>query len=137
MTTFSPIPAYFLGAACFMRGIMAIFLPREEYDNMGLPLEPGFPGKHDDDISRRNDSVSPLMYFKGLRELTFGASLVAFRWQGHERALTTFTAILSLTRLGDGLVVWLNGGEELRLKAVGHWITAAGFGWWALWRSRF
>ena len=127
MTTFSSIPAHVLGAACVGRGIMALFSPRAEYGHVGLLLEPS-------KIPTESGFVSPLMYFKGLREISYGAALMALQWQGNESAVTTFSAILSMVRIGDGLVVWMNGGDELRYKAAGHWITGLGFGGWVLWR---
>ena len=130
MTTFSSIPAYVLGGACASRGIMAILSPRKEYSNMGLPLEPPR-------AVNGNGSISPLMSFKGLREISYGLTLIAFQWQGNESAVTTFAAILSVVRIGDGLVVWMNGGEKLRWKAAGHWITGAWFVGWVVRRLSY
>lgn len=125
---FSPIPAYVLGTACIGRGLMAILSPRSEYAHVGLPLEPGAgPG---------SGFASPLMYFKGIREVAFGLTLVALQRQAADEAVTTVAAVLSLARFGDGLVVWLHGGEELGWKALGHWITGAGFVGWVVWRRR-
>ncbi|KAI5458723.1 hypothetical protein BGZ63DRAFT_51564 [Mariannaea sp. PMI_226] len=142
MTTFSPYPAYILGAACCGRGLMAILQPRSEYGHVGLLLEPKHPAVTDDAPTpsrvdgASNGSVSPLMYFKGIRELSYGATMMALQWQGFENALMTFAAILSLVRFGDGLVVWLYGGKELKWRAMGHWITGAGFVGWVAWRWR-
>ncbi|KAM0498253.1 hypothetical protein ACHAP8_006337 [Fusarium lateritium] len=131
MTTFSSISSpNILGAACVGRGIMALFSPRAEYGHVGLLLEPGKK-------SSKTGSVSPLMYFKGIREMSYGMTLMALQWQGNESAVTTFSAILSVVRIGDGLVVWMNGGDELRYKAVGHWITGLWFAGWVIWRLRF
>ncbi|RGP75032.1 hypothetical protein FLONG3_5868 [Fusarium longipes] len=127
MTTFSCIPSHVLGAACVGRGIMALFSPRAEYGHMGILLEPG-------KIPSEAGSVSPLMYFKAIREISYGATLMALQWQGSESAVTTFSAILSIVRISDGLVVWVHGGDELRYKAAGHWITALGFLGWVIWR---
>ncbi|KAF4950915.1 hypothetical protein FSARC_13051 [Fusarium sarcochroum] len=127
MTAFSSIPSYVLGGACVSRGIMAILSPRKEYSHMGLPLEPP-------KLAQDSGAVSPLMYFKGLREISYGLTLMALQWQGNESAVTTFSAILSGVRIGDGLVVWMNGGDELRWKAAGHWITGVGFVGWVVWR---
>ncbi|KAI0834816.1 hypothetical protein F5Y06DRAFT_148611 [Hypoxylon sp. FL0890] len=130
--------AYILGAACFGRGVMGVLSPRKEYLNVGLPLESHATAtatsppaqQHDDTIS--NGFASPLMYFKGIREMSYGMTLIALQQQANEGALTTFAAILSLVRFGDGLVVWLHGGDELRYKAWGHWITGAGFLAWVV-----
>jgi hypothetical protein len=115
--------ANILGTACAARGIMSMLTPREEYSHMGLPLAP-------------TETPSPLMYFKGLREVSYGLALVALQTQGSDLAVTTFAAILTAVRLGDGLVVWFKGGERSRYKAWGHWITAAGMACWAVWRAR-
>ncbi|KAF7551411.1 hypothetical protein G7Z17_g5012 [Cylindrodendrum hubeiense] len=139
MTTFSPIPAYVLGAACFGRGVMAVFSPREEYSHVGLPLESHAAASLPEAVDGESisGSTSPLMYFKGIREVSYGLTMMALQRQGHEDALSTVAAILTLVRFGDGLVVWLYGGEKLRFRAWGHWITAAGFFGWATWRWRY
>lgn len=120
---FSPAPSYILGTACIGRGIMAALTPRNEYGRMGLRS----PGAE----------VSPLMYLKALREVSYGLTLATLEHQGNSAAVTTFSAILSLVRIGDGLVVWLYGGEELKWKALGHWITGAGFLGWVIWRRQY
>lgn len=133
MTTFSGIPSYVLGAACVGRGVMGLLSPRNEYGHVGLPLEPHATTTPATGL----DGASPLMYFKGIREVSYGAALMALQHQGDESAVTTFAAILSLVRLGDGLVVWWNGGEKLRSRAWGHWITGFGFIGWVIWRRRY
>ncbi|POR39529.1 Uncharacterized protein TPAR_00277 [Tolypocladium paradoxum] len=138
MAPFSPVPSYVLGTACIGRGLMAILSPRNEYAHVGLPLEShaaaaaaAAAAPHG---GPRSGFASPLMYFKGIREITFGLTLVALQRQADEEAVTTVAAVLSLARFADGLVVWLNGGEELRWRALGHWITGAGFLGWVIWR---
>ncbi|KAM5354454.1 hypothetical protein ACJ41O_001103 [Fusarium nematophilum] len=133
MTTFSSIPSYLLGSACLARGLMALSSPRKEYAHVGLPLESPPPTAHQHGSDGTNGVASPLMYFKGLREISYGLTLVALQRQGNEAGVTTFAAVLSLVRLGDGLVVWLKG-EELRWRAVGHWVTGVGFVGWVIWR---
>lgn len=130
MASHSPIPAYILGAACCSRGIMALFAPRTEYGHVGLPLEAP-PGAKD---SLSSGHTSPLMYFKGIREVSYGTILLALQSQGQEDALTTVAAVLSLVRFADGSVVWLQGGAGLRHRAWGHWITGIGFAIWTIWR---
>ncbi|KAH6685472.1 hypothetical protein F5X68DRAFT_210202 [Plectosphaerella plurivora] len=133
MTTFSPIPAYVLGGACVGRGLMALAYPRQEYAHVGLPLETPTPPINDRAVSS-DATASPLMYFKGIRELVIGTTLVALQLQRNQDAVTTFAAIMALARFGDGTVVWLHGGDALRFKALGHWITGAGFVGWVVWR---
>ncbi|XXG99452.1 hypothetical protein Hte_005791 [Hypoxylon texense] len=126
MATFSPAPAYALGTACLGRGLMALLSPREEYGHVGLPLESPVAASSSstaDPSASGSGFASPLMYFKGIREISYGLALVALQRRGSEDALTTFAAVLSLVRLGDGLVVWLYGGDKLRWKALGHWVT--------------
>ncbi|KAI1384741.1 uncharacterized protein F4822DRAFT_416113 [Hypoxylon trugodes] len=131
MPKFSPVASYVLGAACFGRGLMALIWPEEDYAHVGLPLESEATPPYD---GPSLGFVSPLMYFKGIREMSYGATLIALQWGGNQRDITTFATILSFVRFGDGLVVWLKGGEKLRYRASGHWITGAGFLWWVLWR---
>ncbi|KAI1775478.1 hypothetical protein F4818DRAFT_50934 [Hypoxylon cercidicola] len=135
MGRFSLAPAYVLGTACLGRGLMALFSPQKEYGHVGLPLESQVAATPSTIPSDSGGGlVSPLMYFKGIREISYGLVLVALQRQGSEGALTTFAAVLSLVRLGDGLVVWLYGGEKLRWKALGHWITGVEFIGWVAWR---
>ncbi|KAJ4181314.1 hypothetical protein NW755_011099 [Fusarium falciforme] len=133
MTTFSSIPPYILGGACVGRGLMAIYSPRKEYGHVGLPLESLATRPADHEAG----GISPLMYFKGLREISYGLTLMVLQRQGNEDAVTTFAAILSAVRIGDGLVVWIKGGEELRWRAMGHWITGVGFAGWVIWRCSY
>ena len=74
MASFSPVPSYGLGGAYFGRGVMAILSPREEYAHMGLPLESktttNIPPMIEHKISE--GFVSPLMYLKGFREVSYG-----------------------------------------------------------------
>ncbi|KAL6885782.1 hypothetical protein GGI43DRAFT_302847 [Trichoderma evansii] len=130
MANFSPFPAYILGAGCFSRGLMAIYSPRKEYAHVGLPLEAAESPMTIQPDGFNTGIASPLMYFKGLREISYGLTLAALQQQGNEAALTTFAAVLCVVRFGDGLVVWLKGGDNLRYRAWGHWITGAGLLWW-------
>ncbi|KAI8966308.1 hypothetical protein F5Y11DRAFT_189377 [Daldinia sp. FL1419] len=141
MAAFSSFSSYILGTACFARGLMAILSPEKEYDNIGLPIDFHTEVPHstdpDEDIDDSSISfTSPLMYFKGIREMSYGLTLVALEWQGNTAAVTTFAAILSLVRLGDGLVVWVNGGDKMKFKAMGHWVTSVSFLGWVIRRWR-
>ncbi|KAI1659580.1 hypothetical protein F4813DRAFT_387687 [Daldinia decipiens] len=138
MAAFSPFSSYILGTACFARGLMTIFSPEKEYNNIGLPfdIQDEGPSPTDQYDVSGISFTSPLMYFKGIREISYGLTLVALEWQGNAAAVTTFAAVLSLVRFGDGLVVWLNGGEKLKFKAMGHWITGVSFLGWVIRRWR-
>ncbi|EGY21358.1 uncharacterized protein VDAG_02882 [Verticillium dahliae VdLs.17] len=135
----SQVPAYILGAACIGRGLMAIAKPTEEYAHVGLPLEPVNATPSPSPSPSRDTSIgtaSPLMLFKGIREVSYGLTLAGLQWQDNHKAVTTCAAILSAVRLGDGLVVWMCGGGALRYRAWGHWITSGGLLGWVLWRLR-
>ena len=134
MAAFSALPSYILGTACFGRGVMALLSPQNEYGHVGLPLESQATAPAARGSNSEGGFASPLMYFKGIREISYGLTLVALQRQHNEGAITTFAAILSLVRFGDGFVVWLNGGDELRSRALGHWITGVGFLGWVIWR---
>lgn len=131
MPGFSPLPSYVLGGACVGRGLMALAYPLQEYAHVGLPHSPPASAS---DADHPNAITSPLMYFKGIRELIIGTSLVALQVQRNEDAVTTFATIVALARFGDGTIVWLHGGESLRFRAFGHWLTGVGFVGWVLWR---
>lgn len=135
MAVFSPLPAYAFGTAFFGLSLSALLAPRNEYRRFGLPLES--PAAASGALGGDGDGgfASPLIYLKAIRELTYGAALVALQYQGHEAAVTTLVAVLSLAALGDGCVIWAHG-REVRGKAFGHWVPGAGFLVWALWRWR-
>ncbi|CAM1507155.1 Fc.00g067960.m01.CDS01 [Cosmosporella sp. VM-42] len=120
----SPIPAYVLGVGSILLGLHAYISPTSEYPRFGLPLE------HSANTGDEG-YASPLMYLKAIREATYGLALVALQYQGYDGAVTTLAAVLSLAGLGDGFVVWNFGGEELRVKAWGHWAPFVVFVIWA------
>ncbi|KAJ6443180.1 DNA polymerase subunit Cdc27 [Purpureocillium lavendulum] len=149
MATFSPIPSYLFGTAFLGLSLSAILAPRREYARFGLPLENTTTtattaattsdkklfshsgGNHDDEDT---SFASPLMYLKGIRELTYGLALVALQRQGNEPAVTTLVGVLAFAAIGDGFVIWAHGGPRLRAKAWGHWVPGLGFLAWAFWR---
>ncbi|KAG7149307.1 hypothetical protein HYQ46_013279 [Verticillium longisporum] len=73
---------------------MAIVKPTEEYAHVGLPLEPA-----DATSSSSRDTAigtaSPLMLFKGIREVSYGLTLAGLQWQDNHKAVTTFAAIFT------------------------------------------
>lgn len=135
MAYLTPYPAYVFGTACIGRGVMAILTPRAEYGVVGLPLELGPVAKTVTESDEHAGTVSPLMAFKGFREISYGAALILLQLQGSEAAVTTLAGILGLVRLGDGLVVLIKG-RRLRYKALGHWITAGIMFTWAFKRHQ-
>ncbi|UNI20482.1 hypothetical protein JDV02_006563 [Purpureocillium takamizusanense] len=156
-TSFSPLPSYLFGTAFLGLSLSAILAPRREYARFGLPLETttttssSTPARviinHNNNNNNNSGSgsdgsdgsdgfASPLMYLKGIRELTYGAALLALQWQGNEPAVTTLVGVLAFAALGDGCVIWAHGGEALRGKAWGHWLPGLGFLGWAAWRWR-
>ncbi|PWY75998.1 hypothetical protein BO94DRAFT_473795 [Aspergillus sclerotioniger CBS 115572] len=137
MTTFSPIPAYVLGTLILALGTNAIGRPGPEYPRFGLPFEHAATVPTHANHSPPPGAVSPLMYLKGIRETSYGLALIALQYQGQDTALTTFAAILALTAFADGLLVWRHGGDTLKMKAFGHWLTFVGLAGWSWWRSSY
>ncbi|KAL4877030.1 hypothetical protein BJY04DRAFT_222529 [Aspergillus karnatakaensis] len=100
MAILSPLPAYLIGTLCLALGVNGLFRPEEEYPRFGLPLEPPAPASTGTTItsaspnaSRRTRSsltstgngtgtVSPLIYLKSIREITYGLALVALQYPG-------------------------------------------------------
>lgn len=134
----SPIPSYVLGSVFIGFGILGIVSPKKDYEVFGLPLESPSPTPSLSDektVSAPGDgTISPYVYAKGLRDLTYGLLYCRLQAQGHDAAITTLTGILCLTALGDGLIVWLCGGDKLKGKAWAHWGTLIGLAAWVGWR---
>ncbi|KAI0164395.1 hypothetical protein GGR52DRAFT_575744 [Hypoxylon sp. FL1284] len=80
-------------------------------------------------------SASPLIYLKGIREVTYGVALVALQYLGQEQAVTVMAGVMSLAGLGDGVIVRLCGGPEFRGMAFGHWGAGIGLVAWAWCRA--
>lgn len=120
--------AYVLGISMLLLGVHCFLRPRQEYRRFGLPLENAQP-------NAKTQSHSPLIDLKGTREVTYGLALIVLQYQGNVSAVTTFAAILSLAGLADGLVIWFNGGQELRCKAFGHLFAFVVLAGWAAWRT--
>ncbi|GKZ29765.1 hypothetical protein AbraIFM66950_006395 [Aspergillus brasiliensis] len=138
MATFSPIPAYVLGTLTLALGCHALARPGPEYPRFGLPFESAAASSafsHGNKRTPPPGAVSPLMYIKGIRETSYGLTLLALQYCGQETAVTIFAGVCALVGLADGFVVWANGGEALKSKAFGHWITCLAFGGWAWWRA--
>ncbi|KAA8642904.1 DUF4267 domain-containing protein [Aspergillus tanneri] len=108
--------------------------PSHEYQRFGLPYESS-GGTSSPRKASRPGAVSPLIHLKGIRETSYGIALIALQYQGQETAVTTIATICAFVGLGDGFVVWKYGGEQLKMKALGHWVAFFGFGGWALWRT--
>ncbi|KAL4947126.1 hypothetical protein BDW69DRAFT_178994 [Aspergillus filifer] len=143
-TTISPLPTYIIGTLCIALGVNGFTSPEKEYPRFGLPLEPPAPESASSRTSTLNanttaqlrGTVSPLIYIKCVREITYGLALIALQYQGQEKATTTLAGVISLAGLGDGFVVWIFGGERIG-TAINHWGTFIALAGWAFWRSRF
>ncbi|OJJ96436.1 hypothetical protein ASPACDRAFT_1859122 [Aspergillus aculeatus ATCC 16872] len=127
------VPAYTLGTLSIALGLNAIFRPAAEYPRFGLPLEYGGGPT----TPHRVSDVSPLMYLKGIREISYGLLLIGLQSQGQETAVTTLAAVMAWVGLADGVVVWCCGGAERRQQAWGHWGTFLGLGVWAWYRVSY
>ncbi|KAK0385814.1 hypothetical protein NLU13_6991 [Sarocladium strictum] len=123
----TPWPAYIVGTSCIGRGCFAISNPRPEYRRTGLALE----GASASDP--RSGLVSPLMLFKGIREVSYGLTIILLQRRGLDDALTLFALVLAGVRVADGVVVWWKGGEGLRHQSVGHFMAGAVMAFWG-WR---
>ena len=135
MSNFSPTPSYTLGGLCLAMGVNAILRPNQESERFGLPPRSHSPNKKSNITAKPSCIlVSPLIFLKGIREISYGAALMALEFTHQETAITIMATILSLVALGDGLVVWSYGGDHLRSKAFGHWASFVGFAAWSGWR---
>ncbi|KAI1082898.1 hypothetical protein F5B20DRAFT_488754 [Whalleya microplaca] len=143
-----PIPTYALGTLCLGLGLHSFLAPKREYARFGLPLEQtSKPHRRPSSSARKaggvatavseNGAVSPLVYLKAVREVTYGLSLILLQYAGaSDAAVTITTAVISLAGLGDGLVVWAYGGADGRKRAWGHWAAFLGLSGWAWWRAK-
>ncbi|KAL4967036.1 DUF4267 domain-containing protein [Aspergillus stella-maris] len=146
-SAFSPLPTYIVGTLCIALGVNAFIFPEKEYPRFGLPLEPPAPASESasasstdstssittNDIQPRG-TVSPLIYIKSVREITYGLALIALQRQGQEKAVTILAGVISLAGLGDGFVVWILVADR-RGTAINHWGTFFAFVGWAIWRG--
>ncbi|KAI1798497.1 hypothetical protein F4811DRAFT_548326 [Daldinia bambusicola] len=132
MLPLSPIPIYIIGASSIFLGINCFLRPEVEYHRFGLPLESGL---HQNHAATREEYASPAFYLKGIREITYGLALGTMQYYGHDNAVTIMTAVMSLAGLGDGIIVWLYGGDKAKGKAFGHWGAFAVLSAWSLWRT--
>jgi hypothetical protein len=149
-TLFSSAPSYIIGTLLFGIAASALFTPRAEYPRFGLPLEklptplsassssitkPSHSSSIVNTISTTTEgAISPLIYLKSIREASYGLILVLLEAQGNAAGVTTFLIVFALVALGDGVLVWFYGGDELRYRVWGHWGAAVGLGAWAWWR---
>ncbi|KAK0103277.1 hypothetical protein ONS95_005310 [Cadophora gregata] len=136
MTFFSPIPSYILGTLFTLSGIISFISPATEYRTFGLPLTSSNNSKPDSSSSASPPSpqISPYVYAKGIRDLTYGFTYFIFQLQGQESAITTFTGIVCIAGFVDGILVWRFVGGW-KGKAFEHWGAIAVLGSWAVWRA--
>ena len=138
MDPFSPTLTYALGALILLIATSCFARPSSEYTRFGLALEhPPPPSRKKRAAPPSSEgSVSPLIYVKGIRELTLGLALLALQAQGGQgAAVTTVAGVVSLAGLGDAFIIWFHGGDGLRYKAGGHFATFLLFAGWAAWRA--
>lgn len=139
MDASSPINAYVVGLGFHAVGLHALLRPRQEYARLGLPFDSAQPHQKDLQgayISEQSPgAVSPLIYIKAIRDVSYGLALVGLQYQGNAAGVTTVTAVVALAALGDGLVVWFRGERVERWKAMEHWVGSLGLGSWAAWRA--
>ncbi|KAE8153696.1 hypothetical protein BDV25DRAFT_136635 [Aspergillus avenaceus] len=133
MASLNSVPVYLVGSLCVALGLNCFARPAHEYERFGLPLESATP-------TRRRTTpdlgiVSPLIYLKGIREVTYGLTLIGLQFWGVATGVTVALAAFSLAGLGDAVVVWRYGGNQLRNKALGHGVTFVGMMGWAWWRA--
>ncbi|KAL1871150.1 hypothetical protein Daus18300_004895 [Diaporthe australafricana] len=124
----NPLLTYILGAGMALLSLHAFLRPRQEYRRFGLPLENGQPNS-------TTHVYSFLMFLKGIRETIYGIAVIVLQYQGNVNAVTTFITTLAFVLLVDGIVVWLNGGQKSRRKALRHWFAFVLLGSWAAWRA--
>lgn len=139
MDVFSPFNTYIVGLGLNAMGFHALLRPRQEYARFGLPLDSAQSlakgGPQTTEILVASP-ISPLIYAKGIREITYGLALIGLQYQGNVAGVTTVAAIIALAALGDGFVVWLHGGNRGKRKAVENWVAGfLGMGCWAGWRA--
>ncbi|KAI2769392.1 hypothetical protein F4815DRAFT_450743 [Daldinia loculata] len=99
---------------------------------IGAGSNPAHRRKHN---TGDEEYASPVLHLKGIRETTYGLALGALQYHGYDDAVTIMTGVMSLAGLGDGIVVWLYGGDEARREAFGHWGAFATLAGWSLWRT--
>ncbi|PVH68755.1 hypothetical protein DL98DRAFT_662032 [Cadophora sp. DSE1049] len=134
MTSFSPIPSYVLGTFFALSGIISFLSPTTEYKIFGFPLPttPVAPSPSASSASTPpTPQISPYVYAKGIRDLTYGLTVFIFQLQGQEPAITTFTCIVCLAGFVDGVLVWRFGGGW-QGKAMDHWGAVTVLGSWAM-----
>lgn len=136
---FSPTPSYAIGTLAVAIGLHALLNPLGEYPRFGLPLERAGARDVSKDSpydSDKEGAVSPLVYIKANREISFGLGYLIFQYQRNDDAITALAGICSLAGLTDAIVVWRYGGALGRKKAWGHALAFVGLGWWSVWRFR-
>ena len=144
MTSFSSIPSYLLGTIFTASGIISFVPPSTEYQTFGFPLptSTSIPIHHLSDTKPPSSArtpppaptISPYVYAKGMRDLTYGLTYFIFQLHGQVSAITTFTGIVCIAGFVDGLLVWRFGGG-LRGKAKEHFAAVVVLGSWAGWRA--
>ncbi|KAK1762509.1 hypothetical protein QBC33DRAFT_551730 [Phialemonium atrogriseum] len=126
---FSPVPAYLLGTAFLGVGLNAYANPESAYKMFGLPLQTSKASPltiHPAAV----EPVSPFVYPKAARDITFGLAYFILQAQQNETGVTAFSAAVAVTGFLDGWTVWTCGSPKMRNNAWRHWIGSAIFTVW-------
>ena len=126
----SPIPAYLVGTAFLGVGLMAFADPSGAYKQFGIPLSPSLPEKTH---PAAYGAVSPFLYAKAARDITFGLTYFLLQYTRNARGVTAFSMAAAVTGCVDGWIAWAYGGE-LRGTAWNHWTGTAVFTAWVAMR---
>ncbi|KAI1642459.1 uncharacterized protein F4817DRAFT_320795 [Daldinia loculata] len=110
----SPILVYVIGAGSVFLGIHCFLTPGSRIPPLRLTARTPRTGENTTRVMR---------------------TLGALQYHGYDDAVTIMTGVMSLAGLGDGIVVWLYGGDEARGEAFGHWGAFATLAGWSLWRT--
>lgn len=114
------MPAYLLGAPLVFVGLFALRNPLAAHQLFGVPYAMPKDGAQRD--TTRGTGWSPFLYAKAIRDVALGLVCLRLQYQGNDSAVTTVLAASVVIGIGDGCIVWSEGGDSLRHKAWEHWI---------------
>ncbi len=115
----SSIPAYVLGTPLVIIGLIALRNPVAAHKVFGVPL--AVPKDHSQ-IAPQYPTGLPFVHAKAIRDISLGLTCLGLQYQQNDGGVTAVLVASTLIGIGDGFIVWEQGGDELRHKAWGHWI---------------